>query len=268
MRLAVWQCAPFATDPDAAIAGLDEAAARAAAGGADLLVAPEMLISGYAIGAEAAARLACPRGGDYHERVGRIARDRGIALAFGYPEATAEGTRNAATVIDATGAPVLDYAKAHLWGEMDRRQFIAGGELSDVAEIAGWRVSLAICFDIEFPEVARGLALAGADLILVPTACAEPWRSVPQRQIPVRAEENGLFVAYANYVGREGDLAYCGHSCVASPDGEDLARAGLDQALIFADLDKAAIGRCRRAIPYLEARRGEMYGALVRPRGD
>jgi predicted amidohydrolase len=187
-----------------------------------------------------------------------------LAIAFGYPEETAEGTRNAAALIGADGETVLDYAKTHLWGDLDRAQFVAGRALSPVVDLGGWKVALAICFDIEFPELARALSLSGAEVILVPTACAEPWVSAPLRLVPARAEENGIFVAYANYVGREPGNAYCGHSCVAGPGGEDLARAAREPAVIVADLDRVAIEKRRAAIPYLDQRLPGLYGPLAR----
>ena len=103
MRLAVWQCAPFTGNPAGALTALDRAAAQAAAQGSTLLVAPEMLVSGYAIGAAKAARLARPADGEYHEAVAGMARRHGLTIAFGYPEKTAEGTRNAAALIEQRG---------------------------------------------------------------------------------------------------------------------------------------------------------------------
>lgn len=263
MRIAVWQTVPVAADPEAGLARLAEAARAAAADGAGLLVTPEMALTGYAIGAEACARLARPRGGEYHERVAAIAREAGLAIAFGYPEAAGGGVRNAAALVAANGDTLADYAKTHLWGALDRAQFVPGEALSEVVEIEGWRVALAICFDIEFPEVARAAALTGADLILVPTACMEPWRSVPCRMVPTRAEENGVFLAYANYVGAEGAQTYCGHSCICGPGGEDVARAALEPALILGTLDRGAIVARRAALPYLPGRRPDLYRDLT-----
>ncbi|MBK0400342.1 carbon-nitrogen hydrolase family protein [Limibaculum sp. M0105] len=263
MRIAVWQTTPVAADPEAGLARLEEAARAAAGGGARLLVTPEMALTGYAIGAEACARLARPQGGAYHEAVAAIARRHGIAVAFGYPEAAGGGVRNAAALVSAGGDVLADYAKTHLWGALDREQFVAGDGLSDVVELDGWRVSLAICFDIEFPEVARIAALRGAELVLVPTANMEPYRSVPRRIVPARADENGVYLAYANYVGAEGKQVYCGLSCVCGPDGEDAARAGFEPELLVATLDRDAVTARRAALPYLACRRPELYGDLT-----
>lgn len=259
MRIALWQTSPVPADPAVGLERLETAAAAASEAGAALLVTPEMVLTGYAIGAARAREHARPRGGEYHERVAAIARNNDIAIAFGYPEDHNGEIRNAAALIAAEGVTLADYAKTHLFGAIDHSQFTPGEALSPVVELEGWRVALAICYDIEFPEVARSLALGGADLILVPTADMEPYSSVPMKMVPTRAEENGVFVAYANYCGAEGDIRYCALSCVAGPDGADMARAGRGEELLVADLDRGAIARRHRAIHYLADRRPELY---------
>ncbi|MEM8841940.1 MAG: carbon-nitrogen hydrolase family protein [Pseudomonadota bacterium] len=259
MRLAIYQSEPVAADAGQGLARLAEGVARAADAGADLVVAPEMALTGYMIGAEACARLAEPRGGQYHQAVAAMARKHRIAVAFGYPEQTPMGVRNAAALFDAGGTHLLDYAKTHLWSDIDRSQFIAGDTVSSIVEFRGWQVAFGICYDIEFPEYARKLTLSGANLILVPTASAMPYLSAPQRIVPTRAEENAIVVAYANYAGEEGGTPYAGHSCVVGPDGEDRARAGFDPALIVADLDRSAIAHRAGEIPYLADRRPDLY---------
>jgi predicted amidohydrolase len=127
---------------------------------------------------------------------------------------------------------------------------------------------LAICYDIEFPELARTLALAGADAILAPTANMAPYDSVATRLVPARAEENAVFIAYANYVGAEPPFDYFGLSCVCDPTGADIARAGDGETMIFADLDKAALAAARASATHLADRRPELYGSLTRPGGQ
>jgi predicted amidohydrolase len=73
-----------------------------------------------------------------------------------------------------------------------------------------------------------------------------------------------IYVAYAGLCGNEGDLGYCGLSCIVGPDGKDLARAGAAPALLFADFDPSAISKGRKANPYLSDRRMELYGQSLR----
>ena len=82
----------------------------------------------------------------------------------------------------------------------------------------------AICYDVEFPEAVRALALAGAELIAVPTALIRPFDIVARAIVPARAFENQVYVAYAGMCGSEAGLGYCGLSCIVGPDGQDRAR--------------------------------------------
>ena len=84
-----------------------------------------------------------------------------------------------------------------------------------------------ICYDVEFPEMIRHLALSGADLVLVPTAlpASEHAAFIARSIIPVRAFENQVFVAYANHAGRDDAFAYAGLSGIAAPDGSDELRS-------------------------------------------
>lgn len=124
-------------------------------------------------------------------------------------------------------------------------------------------MGLLICYDVEFPEAVRAHALAGVDLVAVPTALMRPYDIVADTIVPARAYENQLFVAYANRCGAEAELNYCGRSCVVAPDGNDLARAGASEELIFAAVEPAAYQASRISNPYLADRRPALYGELL-----
>lgn len=259
MRLAIWQTFP-AADAAEALSRLDLAAAEAKAAAADVMVSPEMMLSGYAIGRERVVAAAAPLAAGAWADAADIARRHAVALCVGGPLAAGSAVFNAAVLFDTAGRAVGQYAKTHLYGDVDRTQFSAGASLSPILDLAGRRVGLAICYDIEFPETARALALRGAEVLLVPTANMEPFHSVCTRLVPARAEENGLAIAYANYVGTEGPFTYCGRSCLVGPTGEDLARApAVGEVLLIADLDPGAIGAARARTPYLADRRPDLY---------
>ena len=112
-----------------------------------------------------------------------------------------------------------------------------------------------ICYDVEFPENTRLLALRGTDLIVAPTANMVPFDVVATTIVPARAYENQAYVAYANYCGYENGLEYCGLSCVAAPDGSDAARAGRNEELIICELDHGLLTASRRTATYLADRR-------------
>lgn len=264
MRIALLQHAGSPGDAAAQLATLERQARVAAQAGARLIVTPEMFLSGYNIGADEARRLAEPSDGAWFRRIAAMAQAIGIAVAYGYPELGADGqVYNAACLVADTGLRLLDYRKTHLWGELDRAMFAAGTANRAVAEIDGIRIGLLICYDVEFPEMVRGLALAGADLVIVPTAQMEPYEFVQRRLIAVRAFENRLFVAYANRCGREAELRYYGESVVCGPDGDELARARDGDELLVADLDPDVLAAARSALPYLVDRRPELYRAIA-----
>lgn len=260
MRLAIWQTKPIIDHVEKALSDLETAAKRASLAKADLLITPEMFLTGYAIGAEKIRNLAEPADGPSWRRVGDIAEKYQIALLCGGPRRDQDGqVYNAAQLRGPSGNLVASYDKTHLFGDVDRRQFQAGPCLSNVILHKDWSLGFAICYDIEFPEVARALARDGADAILVPTANMEPFDSVATRLVPARSEENGVYIAYANFSGADQEFTYNGLSCITGPDGQDLARAGRDQDLIFADLSKDHLKNIRTAVTYLDDRRTDLY---------
>jgi predicted amidohydrolase len=262
MRTALLQSSGRPGSVDGNLKALDEAAGRAAAAGAGLLAAPEMFLTGYAIGDDI-ARLAEPADGDSADAVAEIAARHGVAIAYGYPERSGDTVFNSAQLISATGDRLANYRKTHLFGCFERDHFTPGEQPVVQAELNGVRVGLMICYDVEFPENVRAHALAGTDLLIVPTAQMHPFQFVAESMIPVRAFENQMYVAYVNRVGQEGEFEFVGLSTLAGPDGVARARAGRGEELVFADADPAFVAASREANPYLTDRRPGLYGSLV-----
>ncbi|MET9444757.1 carbon-nitrogen hydrolase family protein [Streptomyces sp. NPDC006610] len=241
---------------------LDEAAGRAAAAGAGLLVAPEMFLTGYAIGDDI-ARLAEPADGDCADAIAETAARHRLAIAYGYPERAGDTVHNSAQLISAAGDRLANYRKTHLFGCFERDHFTPGDQQVVQAELNGLTVGLMICYDVEFPENVRAHALAGTDLLLVPTAQMHPYQFVPESVVPVRAFENQMYVAYVNRTGREGEFEFVGLSTLAGPDGIARTRAGRAEELVLADVDPVLLAASREANPYLKDRRPGLYGSLV-----
>ncbi|MCM1974489.1 MULTISPECIES: carbon-nitrogen hydrolase family protein [unclassified Streptomyces] len=241
---------------------LDDAAGRAAAAGAGLVIAPEMFLTGYAIGDDI-ARLAEAADGDSADTVAEIATRHGLAVAYGYPERDGGTVYNSAQLISADGTRLANYRKTHLFGCFERDHFTPGEQQVVQAELNGLRVGILICYDVEFPENVRAHALAGTDLLVVPTAQMHPFQFVAESMIPVRAFENQMYVAYVNRVGREGEFEFVGLSTLAGPDGVARTRAGREEDLVFADTDPVLLAASREANPYLKDRRPGLYGSLV-----
>jgi predicted amidohydrolase len=254
----LWQT-PFRATPEQALRALDQSARRAAGRGAQLLVTPEMALTGYAIGARRVAALAQPADGPWAQAVAGIARAHGLAIVYGYPESNPQGRPyNAAQAIGPDGQRLGQYRKTHLYGDMDRRQFSPGDRAPAVFGCLGWRLGLLICYDVEFPEAVRGLALQGADAVLVPTANMVPFDEVQRVLLPARALENRLYLGYANACGAEGDLAYNGLSTWAAPDGQVPSRAGRRPALQVQRLSVRALQQARLS-SQLADRRADLY---------
>lgn len=255
MRLAVWQT-QHKHNVTEALAALDQAVQTL--DGVDLLVMPEMMLGGYHIGQAAIATLA-KESDKIETALSHIAQKNQVALVAG--KAVPDGGRvyNAAVVFDKTGQRVATYYKTHLFGDVDRGQFARGPALPPVVDLNGWRIGLAICYDIEFPETARHLADAGADVIVVPTANMLEYDSVPLRMVPTRAEENAVMIAYANATGAEGAFTYGGLSCICGADGNDLARAGRGQEMLIADLSKSDLHGIQRHLTHRADRRSDLY---------
>lgn len=256
LTLAVWQCISLPLQVAANLQRLDAAAARARASGADLLLTPEMFLTGYSIGLDAVRALAQPRNGDYAQAVARIAQTHDIAIVWGYPEQDATGAVfNAAQMTSAQGTALLHYRKTHLYGTLDRAQFSPGlvdAGNSQLVALNGWQLGLLICYDVEFPENPRRLALSGADCVLVPTANMERYDFVPATLVSTRAFENQMVLAYANYCGPEGSLRYGGLSSVVDALGQPLAVAGRDEALLIATLTPEALAHARAEQTHLQ----------------
>lgn len=256
LRVAAWQCVPGPGDVPGNLRRLSAAAASAAAAGAGVLVTPEMFTSGYAIEPAEARRYAA-ESADVEAEVAEIARRHGIAVAWGHPAPApgpGAGVYNAATLTGPDGAVLGRHVKTHLFGDLDRELFVPSPRPPEAFDFREIRAGLLICYDVEFPEAVRRLAVGGARAVLVPTANMRGFEEVPEVLVRARACENGCGVVYANYCGADSVFSYGGLSVICGPGGEVLASAGPDgEELLVADLPLTAPGT------YLADRRPGLY---------
>lgn len=218
----------------------------------DLVVCPELFMSGYNIGPDRIRARAEPADGPFAQAVADLARRRGTALAWGYPERDGERLYNAAICVGADGGVLNRRRKLLLPPGYEAEVFAPGDQPPAVFEAAGLRCGMLICYEAEFPEAVRALALAGAEAILVPTALGRQWRVVADATIPARSFENGVWLVYADHAGEENGLACAGLSCIVSPFGEVRARAGVaGETLIGAAIDRDPVARAQARLPYL-----------------
>lgn len=252
MKIAGYQMQPVVGDIEANLSKIETAAEKAAAQGVDLLIAPELALTGYGA-AERFPGLATPAHGPVTDRLSEIAARHGLAIVAGFAEQTHEAVFNSAFFTDGKGQTAV-YRKCNLYGPYERQWFRQEERRQVFVTFGGVRIGFLICYDVEFPENVRQLAKGGADLVVVPTALPTGWSGefIAEHMIRVRAFENQVFVAYINHCGSDELFAYAGLSRIAAPDGKLLSEApAAGEALIVADIEPAAYAGSRAENTYL-----------------
>ena len=258
-------CGQFETKPGDKgynIGRIQDQASEAAERGCDIIVFPEMVLTGY-LPEHEMPELAESLDGDSVSRIRECAQQHSIAVAFGYPElADDKNTRyNSFVLADESGQIAGVYRKIHLW-DTEALWAKPGSEVL-IARVAGVVMSGWICYDTRFPEMGRLAYLRGAELCLVPTAWLGPgdeWLLATR----ARAVDNMFFVAGSDLINRVPGLECAGHSVIVDPKGHILAQAeaGSD-VVIDAKLDPAIMESQRSRLPLLRDRKPELYGDLV-----
>lgn len=239
-RIAIWQDRSPQGDLEVALARLGAALRGAGAMGAAMLVAPEAYLPGY--NHPDIANMAMTRGGAVLGRVAALCSKAGCGVVLGYAERDDEGVHNSALALDFEGREVANYRKIQLYGPRERALYRPGDAYA-LLDVGGVRAALLICYDVEFAPHVAALAARGARLLLVPTANMHPFGHVVRHTVQAMAANHGVAIAYANFCGAEGDLAYTGGSLIAGPHGEVLAQAGEHPALLVADLPDPDLAR-------------------------
>jgi predicted amidohydrolase len=260
--VAVAQTTPMLGDVDRNLAA---AASRvsALAGRADLIVFPELFTTGYQRELLDHQGLAEPlRDSPTLAHLGAAAAQAEVAIIGTILELDGGVVYDTAVVIDRSGQVAGRYRKTHLY-PAERRHFGQGDEFVVVDLGEDLRVGLAICFEHAFPEIFTELALAGANIIAIPSAVPEGFGYLLDLRTRARAQDNQVFVAASNFVGFDGHTRWCGGSSIVNPRGEALASAGPDaEAVIAATLDLVAVEVEREQEPVLRHRRPELYQRL------
>jgi predicted amidohydrolase len=245
---------------------------RAAAAGAGVVVLPELVNSGYVLhdAAEAAAP-AEPVSGSTVAGWVAAARRLGVVVVGGFAERDSDGlVRNSAVLVDADGVRAL-YRKVHLWGR-EAELFVPGSELPPVVDTAVGRIGVLVCYDVEFPEWVRAVALRGADLLCAPVNWPYAPRPAGERpsediRIQANAAVNRMFVAACDRAGPERGVSWVGGSIVVDPDGFPLAGPPAEDAahllLATCRLQDARDKRIGIHNDVFADRRPELYGHVV-----
>ena len=261
MRLSIvgMQTAGTMGDVAANLLELRVAARAAKSGGGDLLITPELFLTGYNIGKEM-FELAKQ---ELLQMVQQVAREEGIAMIVGLPEHEDGRFYNSAMFLDEFGAVLGRYRKTHLFGSLDRNSFARGEQLVSTVDYRGVRLAILICYDIEFPETVRAAALSGAHAVIVPTAQMTPYEFIADQVIRVRAWENQIYIAYLNHDGAEAHLTYVGRSSIVDPSAQVLDSIIHGTGLLTAVVDTDIVHEARLRNPYLHDRRPDLYDLSV-----
>ena len=222
----------------------------------DIILLPELWSSGYDY--EHFTQLAATTP-TMLEGLAKIARTRNSYLGGSLVEADNGSFYNTFFLIDPQGDRLTAYRKIHLFSLMDEDRHFAPGQEPCLVEVYGQTVGLMTCYDIRFPELSRGLALRGAQLLLVCAQWPRPrtahWRTL----LKARAIENQLFVAACNRIGRGDEHVYPGSSTVFDPWGETTLNAPQRQGAFSTTIDFAKVKEVRRTINCFNDRRPEVY---------
>jgi predicted amidohydrolase len=253
-----------------------------------LISFPELYLEGYTLTAELLQKLAEPVDGPSLSRVAEIAHANtmGIICPFAECDEHLGDVRyyDAIAVFGTDGALLHNYRKTHLFGQSERNNYAFGSTSGDespfvVVTVAGFPIGVLNCYEAEFCELSRILALQGAKLIVIPTAADYyytlpdgsrtrlPYPDITHNLLPAHAYENLCFIAYCNRFGIESvgghTWRYRGNSMVCGPHGDTILAARPEETLLIADVIPGDYGPTHPEGHYLKNRRPELYQQLV-----
>ncbi len=244
------------------------AARQAAAAGAEVLCFAELAFEPFYPQRHAdgdVTALAEPVPGPTTETFCALAQELGVVIVLNQFERDGGSTYDTSPVIDADGSllgvtrmvHITDYKHFH-----EREYYHPGDKGAAVYDTRFGKIGVAICYDRHFPEYTRALALAGADLILVPQAGAVgEWpEGLFEAEMRVTAFHNGCFVGLCNRVGKEPNLEFAGESFVCDPKGQIIARAaGAVDEILYTHIDFSQNAESPARKLFLPDRRPELY---------
>lgn len=283
MRNVVIAGTQMAASPDveANLAAAEQIVRKAAQAGAQIVLLQELFATPYFCIDQNPAHLALAQPYEGHPWLGRfsaLARELGVVLPVSFFERAGETQFNSIAIFDADGKALGLYRKSHIPdgpGYTEKYYFSPGDTGFKVWATAYGRIGVGICWDQWFPECARAMALAGAEILLYPTAIgSEPhdasidsrthWQNVQRGH----AAANLMPLVASNRVGTEtgaaGAITFYGSSFIAGPDGEKIAECNrTETGIVTATFDLDTLALKRRAWGVFRDRRPERYGAIA-----
>jgi len=266
IKLALAQMSSKRENKKENIRKIEELTVKAKEQGADLVIFPELSLTGYVV-RDQIYELAETIPGPSTQRIEEIAKDTGMHIIFGMPELS-EKTRatifNTAVFVGPDGF-IGKYRKMYLptHSVFEEKRHFRPGYQTAVFDTALGKIGLCICYDLFFPEVTRLIRLKGAQLIVAISASPAVRRGYFEILTAARALENTVFLAYVNMVGVEDGLQFWGGSRLVSPTGDVLAKAKYDEEdFVTAEVSYNDSIPAEIFIPTLRDLRPELYDEL------
>lgn len=229
---------------------------EAALKGANIVCLPELFYSGYHLNKEEFFLLAERSDGPMYQVLSKVAKEKGVYILASFPEkADLPGViYNSSMLINDKGSIAGNMRKVYLWGK--EKLIFREGDRFPVFDTPLGKIGILICYDAEFPEPVRIMALKGAQLILIPSVWSLGAKHRWDIDLTAGALYNLLFIAGINTIG---DGA-CGNSKVVSPRGEILIEASVDrEEIIYCDIDLGDVEKTRMEIPYMQDFKHETF---------
>lgn len=228
MKVTLGQFEPIIGNKTANLQTMREIIEQAAAEASDLVLFPELCLTGYFI-QDLAEDVSEPMTGPSIVYMQELCSEHEIHVVFSWAERGDDGIiYNSACLIDDAGQIVGNYRKVHLYDR--EKEIFTPGDTFKVFDTKLGRLGIMICFDLDFPESARSLYLQGADIILIPTNNFYPYERYQEAYLRSRSMENETPVAICNRTGKEGELRYFGESAAYDAHGHQLVKL-LDQSM-------------------------------------
>jgi predicted amidohydrolase len=288
-RVAAVSMNGFLGEPERVLNSIDAWCREAARERAELVLFPELIVHGHCTPNTWELAESVPEGPSVR-RLAEIARREGLVVCAGLSEKERDIAYNAQVLVGPQGY-IGKQRKLHL--SRDEVFFYKGGREIPVFDVGPCKVGIAICYDNQFPEVARVLALRGAEVLMMPHAARfKVWDDTPEseaaarryshdflKKYGLRARENACFAVLADQAGRAGFVElwprdsenqphHAGAALIWGPDGDLIASTQnerIREEMIVATLDAALLGHERALANYmLRTRRPELFGELVR----
>lgn len=222
-----------------------------------LLILPELWSTGFPL--EKTLPYAERSDGPVLSEISRLARSYKICILGSTLIKKGDDVTNCATLYNAEGLCIAEYEKLHLFTLMNEDRYLKAGEHRTTLSVSGWVSSLAICYDLRFPELFRRYALEQSRMVLIPAAWPAArvahWRVLLQ----ARAIENGFFVVGCNQTGITGKTRFGGFSGVIDPLGQVCLEGTEVEELLTTEIDSTLVQQARKRLPVLKDRRPELY---------